>query len=596
MDQEVDYNTIAAELIQRNAENVYDALVRFGSKISAKIKLGLKTAFKGYLDESIEKCSTMKTILYRDQAVDLYELYIPLDLENQNSKVEAADATKLFAEGQCFVITGTAGSGKSTLFKHLFLDTIRSGVKVPIFIELRALNNTEKTIAEELYERLERFGFALGKEHLGACLTSGAFAIFLDGFDELQLGIRDKVAKEIGFLADKYPENYYIVSSRPDDRFISWQRFLIFKTLALDEGKACELVKRLDYDNETKDRFIADLSSRLYKQHVQFLSNPLLLTIMLLCYREYADIPNKRSLFYAQAFEALFCKHDATKGGYRREMHVKLAMDDFGRVLSCFCILTHSKGQVALDRTMALEHLNEVRRITGLAFDKEDYLRDLLESVCILIPDGIHLSFTHRSFQEYFAAKYIALARESVRKKLIAREFKGYESNEMLGLLWEIDPDLVESEVVIPRLRRILREINYSKRAPVRNYCSVNRLICKELQIEKAEKGYRRTWSDTSEVTKFLGFLADRYPSYSVSKFHRYPQLVKRFLKRYGDDEEKFSIKIKDFAKSPSVVRELMKVIPVLHFTADELSCMLASLEENQRNQLESIKEILLAD
>ena len=467
---------------------------------------------------------------------------------------------------------------------------------MPIFIELRSLNSTDKNITDELYERLQRFGFTLSKEHLSACLASGTFAIFLDGFDELQLEIRDKVGKDIMFLVDKYPENYFIISSRPDDRFMSWQRFLIFNTVSLDEGKACELVRRLDYERETKDRFIADLSGKLYRQHKQFLSNPLLLTIMLLCYREYAEIPNKRSLFYAQAFEALYCKHDATKDGYRREMHVKLAMDDFARVLSCFCIMTHSKGQVALDRTMVLEHLEAARQITGITFDKESYLRDLLESVCILIPDGIHISFTHRSFQEYFAAKYIATAREDVRKKLIAREFKDYESNEVLGLLWEIDRDLVEAEVVIPRLRRILREISYSNRAPIRNYCHLNRLICSELSIEKDEKGYRYIWSATSQVTRFLKFLAGSYPSYSGKHPGGDRGLLTEFLKEYGDGQGNFRIKTKDLRRFPSVLRPLMELIPPLHFTAEELSVLLDSLEEGQRDKLESINDILLGD
>ena len=119
MDQEFDYNKIAAELIQRNAENVYNALARIRDKISGTIKLALNRAFIKYLDECIEKCSSMKTILYRDRPVNLYQLYVPLDLENRNRKVEDADATKLFGEGEYVVITGTAGSGKSTLFKHL---------------------------------------------------------------------------------------------------------------------------------------------------------------------------------------------------------------------------------------------------------------------------------------------------------------------------------------------------------------------------------------------------------------------------------------------------------------------------------------------
>ena len=67
-------------------------------------------------------------------------------------------------------------------------------------------------------------------------------------------------------------------------------------------------------------------------KHESFASNPLLLNIMLLTYDNYADIPEKLHLFYSNAFETLYIKHDATKGGYKREFKTKLSSDDFKRV------------------------------------------------------------------------------------------------------------------------------------------------------------------------------------------------------------------------------------------------------------------------
>ena len=50
------------------------------------------------------------------------------------------------------------------------------------------------------------------------------------------------------------------------------------------------------------------------------------------------------------------------------------------------------------------------------AFDFEDkdvsladsFLRDLLKSVCVMQIEGVEYTFTHRSFQEYFAAYFIS--------------------------------------------------------------------------------------------------------------------------------------------------------------------------------------------
>jgi len=596
MAEQIDYNKIAADLIQKNLEKIIDSLPNLARKLKSQAQIAFKTAFREYMKQAISKYSKIKTILYRDHPVYLYDFYVPLDIFSDNIKINSVNSSKLFDEGNFFVITSTAGSGKSTLFKHLFLNTIENRLRIPIFIELRTLNNTNKSIRDQLFDTLKQLKFNLEKKYLNKCLTSGVFAIFLDGFDELQLKLRTEVSREIAFLADKYPENCYIVSSRPDNQFISWDKFTVLKTRPLDKGKACDLIKRLDYDKDTKKLFIKGLSSDLYDKHTQFLSNPLLLTIMLMCYHEYAEIPNKKSLFYSQAFEALYCKHDATKSGYRRQMHAKLAIDDFAKVLSCFCILTHSNVQVTFDQMSVLKYLDQAKKITGIQFNKEDYMRDLLESVCILMPDGINITFTHRSFQEYFAAQYIATAKESIQKKLLKREFKDFETNEMLSLLLEIDPDLVETEVLIPRLELILNKINYKKDNPERNYCALNRLICKEMQIElgPSKKDYQLVWSDTGSLSNFLRFLKRTYPPRLLISSK--DKLIKKFMKLYSNspDGEKFTIRTEDLKPNTKLLKDLMSIMPRLFHDSEHLASLCSTLKQNQKNKQQSIKDILL--
>ena len=47
-------------------------------------------------------------------------------------------------------------------------------------------------------------------------------------------------------------------------------------------------------------------------------------------------------LFYQQAFDALYQRHDSYKpGGYKREFRAKLSEDVFKAVVSYFCLLTY---------------------------------------------------------------------------------------------------------------------------------------------------------------------------------------------------------------------------------------------------------------
>ena len=56
-----------------------------------------------------------------------------------------------------------------------------------------------------------------------------------------------------------------------------------------------------------------------------------------------------------------------------------------------------------------LEYIGIARqkRVVEVNFDSMDFLIDLTNSVCMLIHDGLEYRFSHRSFQEYFAALYL---------------------------------------------------------------------------------------------------------------------------------------------------------------------------------------------
>jgi hypothetical protein len=64
---------------------------------------------------------------------------------------------------------------------------------------------------------------------------------------------------------------------------------------------------------------------------------------MLLTFDSYAQIPDKLYIFYSNAFETMFFKHDATKSGFKRQLKSDLSFDDFKNVFSIFCFHTYMK-------------------------------------------------------------------------------------------------------------------------------------------------------------------------------------------------------------------------------------------------------------
>ena len=144
-----------------------------------------------------------------------------------------------------------------------------------------------------------------------------------------------------------------------------------------------------------------------YDSHTSFLSSPLLSSIMLLTYEQFADIPNKMHIFYEQAFAALFRRHDAQKAQFIRKTYANLAINDFRSFFSAFCFSYLEERFSFLDKDLRTA-TTKALKYAGLTTKIDDVLRDLHECLCMLQRDGIYTVFVHRSFQEYFCAVFLA--------------------------------------------------------------------------------------------------------------------------------------------------------------------------------------------
>lgn len=420
-------------------------------------------AFEDYLINAYSHYAVTKTILYRDVPVNLYEYYVHIDLLLAGKTINTENAQGVYDVARRIVIEGMAGCGKSTLTRHLFLDTIKNTSLVPLYFELRNLNKGDVSIIDALYERISALGFTLEREYFVAALKLGKFAVFLDGYDEINSGIRKQVSDSIQDFAERYRESVVVVSSRSDDTFVSWNTFSVFKTKPFDKNKACELVAKFNYDNTIRNKFLGELRDGLFEKHRSFLSNPLLLTIMLMTYSQFADIPTKVHIFYSQAFDTLFSRHDAHKGAYKREMRSKLSIDDFRRLVACFSVLSYFDKKITLTQTELQGYLSGTKKITQLEYSVDDVVYDLLNAVCILKEDGVEISFTHRSFQEYFAAVFISQStyKADLFKKII-RDSGRYLMDSVAAILFELDRDFVEGEFIIPTLKNISKLTVYN--------------------------------------------------------------------------------------------------------------------------------------
>ncbi len=279
----------------------------------------------------------------------------------------------------------------------------------------------------------------------------------LDGFDEVKNDLSKKVTKCILDFCDKYPDNYYIMTSRPLEEFVGWNDFTEVHSMALTKKQALSLIKKLEYDENIKNKFYEELEKDLFDKYETFASNPLLLTIMLLTFENRISIPDKLNDFYEQAFTTLFHTHDATKGGYKRDILCNLGYEDFKAVFSYFCFKSFFSSEYKFSENKILSYLSiaKEKKIINTSFNSLNYLHDLTNSVCMLIHEGLEYHFSHRSFQEYFAALYTVQLDDEQQKRFLAawlKESTDRITTNYLGMLYELQPTRFIKNVLYPGL------------------------------------------------------------------------------------------------------------------------------------------------
>ncbi|MGX0889250.1 energy-coupling factor transporter ATP-binding protein EcfA2 [Pseudomonas sp. ADAK2 TE3594] len=460
---EMDVTKLAAELVKQFAAPVFSSAKSLTRVASDKFKINFDLCFTQYLLRNYDRYSKTKTLLYRGEPVNLRDFYVRTDLESSRGEViEECEVLSHIEKNQRFIVTGTAGSGKSTFCKSIFLDLIESPRGVfPIFIELRHLNSKpDSTLLEYILTMLSDFESGFSLEQLEGSLRLGKVLLIFDGFDEVSIDRRDRCEAEIVSLSNKYSQIMILLSSRPDYRFDSWESFYQYEMLPLDIEKATTLIGKLDYDIEVKEKFVEDLRKDLYQKHQSFAGSPLLLTMMLLTYEQIAEIPNKVHLFYEQAFLTLFNKHDSLKSLYKRQSLTGLPIDDFKKILSAFCALSYVECKYYFSGAEIIDCINSAIKLTGITVGEREFLGDLLDSVCIIQRDGLDFTFTHRSFQEYFTALFLVGFAGSRKFDLIDKVAFCNDRDDVVPMVYDINKDMLESEWIIPKLEKLIVELD----------------------------------------------------------------------------------------------------------------------------------------
>jgi len=180
---------------------------------------------------------------------------------------------------------------------------------------------------------------------------------------------------------------------------------------------------------------------------------------MLITFAKQATIPDRLNDFYEAAFTTLFNEHDATKDAYKRDIRTGLSCEDFKRVFAHFCFKSYFREEYEFTEAKLHGYIHDAKeKIKINNFKVEDFQDDLLHSVCMLVKDGLNYSFSHRSFQEYFAAWYTCKLTDDVVARFLLEWLKksnSINSDSYLTMLYDMQSERVSKIVFCPILKEV---------------------------------------------------------------------------------------------------------------------------------------------
>ena len=395
----------------------------------------------------IDRCETMDVSRLLDSKdrvilVQMPQLFIPLyadppegkeadrktEKEMLREKRQAVDIEQMIAESDYLLIEGQAGSGKSTLLKHLTYTMIKNesvaGLEgyLPVLIYLKDLQTIvrrldimtgsaaagEKILTEYFKETDNGLNIALVK----AFCQAGRALFLIDGLDEMEVALRDKVVVSLADLRSVYGCRMVLtgrhhgvedthVLQRFGDRHIrinnltegqietfigNWIKYIYPAESGLDVKTAGEVISEI----------------RAHLTISKLLETPLMLTAICILYHNGGRLPEQRAELYKQFVENLIFKR----------------FDDSEKVLSFLsqqAFTIHSKEMREFGRHDALTIYGREPEETDIQYRQRlDQKFTAVEQNCGLLKFEMgHYEFWHLSFQEFMAVRYLVADRES---------------------------------------------------------------------------------------------------------------------------------------------------------------------------------------
>ena len=298
--------------------------------------------------------------------------------------------------------------------------------KIPIFVSLRQYAETGKSLLDFIVDEFAVCGFPDARPFVEALLQAGKALVLFDGLDEVgktdEADRRGQVTEALAQFARQYGDCHIVITCRIAATEYTFQPAFTYVEMAdFAPDQVEKFVRAWFWDDAAADKGVPLAEKMLAEwerpEHAGIRDlgrNPLLLTLLCLAYAETLSFPARRVEIYEEALDALLKKWDSTRQIQRGSRYKQVSLGRKRQMFSRIAYNAFARGEIVFRQAdlegWLVDYLAHVPELPqAIDIDGEAVLKEIVAQHGIFVEQAHGLySFAHLTFQEYYAACYIA--------------------------------------------------------------------------------------------------------------------------------------------------------------------------------------------